>query len=193
MTDVSTPMRADARRNHDLLLEAAAAAFAEHGNGVALETIAKQAQVGVGTLYRHFPTRESLIEAVYRSQLELLCDAVAPLLDRIQADELDAAQALRAWMDSYVQYAATKRGLGDALRTIVVASPDMRAKVCGMLETAIDQFLVVGARDGSLRSDAQAADIFRAMSAVWLIPDEDGWADQAGRIFDLLLDGLRPR
>lgn len=186
-------MRADARRNRDRLLEVATAVFAEQGNGVALETIAKEAEVGVGTLYRHFPTREALIEAVYRLQLEQLRDAVDPLIVRIEAGELDAAAGLREWMDHYVVYAAAKRGLGEALRAMISSTPDIRAKVCGMLEAAIDRFLVAGAADSSLRTDAQAADIFRAMSAVWMIPDEDGWQDQAGRIFDLLIDGLRAR
>src|SRR5436305_2274253 len=100
-------MRADAQRNRDALLEAAAAAFTEHGPEASLEEVARRAGVGIGTLYRHFPTREALVEAAYRRGFETLCDQADQF-----AQALPPADALEAWMQAFVDYAATKRGLG---------------------------------------------------------------------------------
>jgi AcrR family transcriptional regulator len=108
------PLRADARRNRDRLLEVAARAFTDEGPGVTLEWIAKEAGVGIGTLYRHFPTREALIEAAHRSELGRLCEGVPELLREHPADV-----ALRAWMDRVLGYLAAKHGLADALRAVI--------------------------------------------------------------------------
>src|SRR5580658_1582417 len=104
--ETARPLRADAQRNRDRLLEVAVQAFSHDGPQVSLDAIAKTAGVGIGTLYRHFPTREALIEAAYRSELARLCDAVDDLPATMPAD-----QALRAWMDRFIDYLATKRGM----------------------------------------------------------------------------------
>src|SRR5580704_6083961 len=101
-------MRADAQRNRVRLLEAAVRAFSQEGPEVTLDAIAKDAGVGIGTLYRHFPTRESLVEAAYRNELDRLCDAAADL-----SQELTPEAAMRAWMDRFVDYMTTKRGMSD--------------------------------------------------------------------------------
>src|SRR5258705_7895484 len=110
------PMRADAQRNRIRLLEAAVRAFSQDGPDVTLEAVAKDAGVGIGTLYRHFPTREALVEAAYRNELARLCDAVADLLQTMPPDE-----ALRTWMDRFVDYMTTKRGMADALRAVIAS------------------------------------------------------------------------
>src|SRR5205823_1403423 len=110
------PLRADARRNRDRLLDAAVRAFSQDGPDVTLDAIAKEAGVGIGTLYRHFPTREALVEAAYRSELARLCDAAADLLSGMPADA-----ALRTWMDRFVDYMTTKRGMSDALRALIAS------------------------------------------------------------------------
>src|SRR5918998_82358 len=118
MTDptLDKPLRADARRNRERLLDAALALFVESGPEVALEAVARGAGVGIGPLYRHFPTREALVEAAYRSELDRLCDA---------ADELLAAgppdRALRAWTDRFVDYMTTKRGMAAALKVVIAS------------------------------------------------------------------------
>src|SRR5436309_2444949 len=106
------PLRADAQRNREKLLSAATVAFAEEGESVALETIATRAGVGIGTLYRHFPSREALVCAAYRSEVDALCAAAAELLEALPAD-----QALRAWTERFADYIATKRSMGEALRS----------------------------------------------------------------------------
>ena len=108
-TDSPRPLRADAQRNRDRLLQAAVRAFSEQGADVTLDAIAKAAGVGIGTLYRHFPTREALVEAAYRNELARLCDSAPALAAGAPADE-----ALRTWMDRFVDYVATKRGMADA-------------------------------------------------------------------------------
>jgi AcrR family transcriptional regulator len=181
------PVRADARRNREQLLDAAAAAFAEAGTGVALEEIARRAGVGIGTLYRHFPTRDALIEAAYRRELGQLSEAADVLL----AGERPGDVTLGAWMDRFVEYAAAKRGMGDAIRSIVAATPDLRGTAYSLLIGAIERLLAAGIADGTIRPDARADDVLRAAGAVWLIPEAPDWQDQARRLLGLLLDGLR--
>src|SRR5688572_10415492 len=117
MTSSGTrPLRADAQSNRDRLLEAAVTALSNDGPDVTLDAIAKAAGVGIGTLYRHFPTREALVEATYRNELDRLCESVAGLLDTLPPDA-----ATRAWMDRFVGYMTTKRGMIDALRALIAS------------------------------------------------------------------------
>src|SRR6476619_663711 len=108
------PLRADAQRNRDLLLSAAVEAFSECGLEATLDAIAKKAGVGIGTLYRHFPTREALVEAAYRTELDKLCDAAPTLLAQLSPE-----RALRAWMDRFVDYMTAKRGMAEALKAVI--------------------------------------------------------------------------
>src|SRR5579863_8057679 len=110
------PLRADARRNRDRLLGVAVRAFSQSGPDVTLDAIAKEAGVGIGTLYRHFPTREALVEAAYRNELDRLCDPVPQLLESMPPE-----QALRLWMDRFVDYMTAKHGMADALRWLVAS------------------------------------------------------------------------
>jgi AcrR family transcriptional regulator len=182
------PLRADAQRNRDRLLEVAVRAFSQDGPDVTLDAIAKEAGVGIGTLYRHFPTREALVEAAYRSELARLCDGVPGLLATGPAD-----QALRAWMDRFVDYMTTKRGMADALRAVIASGGNPYEQSRGRLTAAITALLDAGAGAGTLRPDVAAADVLASLSGVSLAAGEPGQRDQAGRLLDLLMDGLRYR
>lgn len=189
MSSLSTrPLRADARRNRDRLLEVATAAFTQDGE-VPLETIAERAGVGIGTLYRHFPDRAALVRAAYRHEVEELCATAPRLLDGSRA----GVDALREWMGRFVQYAATKRGLGAALRAAVEPESSLQGEVRASIVEAIGVLLAAGGADGTVRDDLDAGDVMRAMWAVWLVPDGPEWDAQVRRLLDLVVDGLRAR
>ncbi|WP_308190632.1 TetR/AcrR family transcriptional regulator [Streptomyces sp. HPF1205] len=181
----SRPLRADARRNRERLLAAAVSALADGGE-VTLEAIAKDAGVGIGTLYRHFPTREALVEAAYRSELTRLCEAAPLLLDAGPAD-----LATRAWMDRFVDYMIAKRGMADALRAVVASGGNPFAHSRDLLVGTLSALLEAGAREGALRTDIDPADVLTALSGVSLAAGRPDNREQAGRLLDLLMDGLR--
>jgi len=174
--------------DRDRLLAAAVRAFAHDGPEVTLDAIAKDAGVGIGTLYRHFPTRDSLVEAAYRNELDRLCDA-APELLRTAPPE----QALRAWMDLFVDYMTTKRGMADALRAVIASGGNPFAHSRDQLGRAVSLLLAAGAEAGELRSDVPPGDVLTGLSGVTLAAGEPDRRDQAGRLLDLLIDGLRRR
>jgi AcrR family transcriptional regulator len=185
---VARPLRADAQRNRDRLLEVAVRALSADGPDVTLEAIAREAGVGIGTLYRHFPTREALIEATYRNELARLCDAVAGLLRAQQPD-----QALRAWMDRFVDYMTTKHGMADALRAVIASGRNPLAHSRDALTGAITTLLDAAVAAGTLRPDIEPADVLASLSGVSIAAGEPAQRDQAGRLLDLLMDGLRYR
>ena len=182
------PLRADAQRNRDQLLKVAARAFSQKGADVTLESIANEAGVGIGTLYRHFPTHEALIEAAYRNELARLCARVPELLRTLPADA-----ALRTWMDRFIDYLATKRGMADALRVVIASGGNPYAQSRESLLEAIGALLKAGADQGQLRRDVDPADVMIGMSGVSLVAGTPEQRQQAGRLLDLLLDGLRYR
>jgi AcrR family transcriptional regulator len=188
VTGADRPMRADAQRNRELLLAAAVAAFSRSGTEVTLESIAKDAGVGIGTLYRHFPSREALVEAAYRSELARLCDSVPGLLDTMPADK-----ALRTWMDLFLEYMTTKRGMSDALRMVIASGGNPFAESRGRLLAAFTTLMKAGVADGTLRADVDPADLMASISGVSLAVGEPGQREQASRLLDLLMDGLRYR
>ena len=179
------PLRADARRNRDRLLAVAVRAFSQDGPDVPLDAIAREAGVGIGTLYRHFPTREALVEAAYRTELDKLCDAAPALLRELPPD-----RALRAWMDRFVDYMTTKRGMAEALKAVIASGGNPYAVSRDRLLEAVGSLLAAGAATGVLRTDVEAADVLASLSGVSLAAAE---RTQAGRLLDLLLDALRPR
>jgi AcrR family transcriptional regulator len=189
VTETGTrPQRADARRNRDRLLEVAVRAFSQEGPDVTLDSIAKSAGVGIGTLYRHFPTREALVEAAYRSELARLCDGVDGLLRDQPAD-----RALRTWMDRFIDYMATKRGMADALRAVIESGGNPYEQSRGRLLAAVGALLAAGAETRTLRTDVDPADVLASLSGVSLVAGKPAQRDQAGRLLDLLVDGLRYR
>ncbi len=181
------PLRADAARNRERLLDAAVRAFSDDAD-VTLDAIAKAAGVGIGTLYRHFPTREALVDAAYRNELARLCDAVADLLQDLPPDK-----AMRAWMDRFVDYMTTKRGMADALRAVIVSGGNPYAHSRDKLTSAITTLLDAGAAAGSIRSDVAPMDVLASVSGVSLAAGGTGLPGQASRMLDLLMDGLKYR
>ncbi|MGZ3096991.1 TetR/AcrR family transcriptional regulator [Streptomyces sp. H62] len=185
-TPDSRPLRADARRNRDRLIEVAARAFAQDGPDVTLDAIAREAGVGIGTLYRHFPTREELVEAAYRSELARLCDSASQLLD---AGPPDAA--LRAWMDGFVRYMTTKRGMSGALRALIATGGDPFSRSRAMLTAAITDLLQAGTAAGLLRADVEPDDVLFSLSGLSLAATTPEHHTRMSRLLDLLMDGLR--
>jgi AcrR family transcriptional regulator len=182
------PLRADAQRNRDQLLKVAVRAFSQKGPDVTLESIASDAGVGIGTLYRHFPTREALIEAAYRNELARLCAGVPELLRTMPADV-----ALRTWMDRFIDYLATKRGMAEALRMVIASGGNPHAQTRESLLEAIRSLLKAGADQRALRRDIDPADVMIGISGVSLVAGAPEQREQAGRLLDLFVDGLRYR
>jgi AcrR family transcriptional regulator len=178
--------RADAQRNRQRLVEAAREAFASGGEKVTLEAVARAAGVGIGTLYRHFPTREALIEAVYRDHVSRLCAGADELLAGRAPDD-----ALRAWMDRFADYLATKREMADALRVVIAAGAVTSTQTREQLSTAVQTLLDAGAAAGTLRGDVRAEDVVASLVGVFLACGQPEQRTQAGRMLDLLMAGLR--
>lgn len=185
---MTRPLRADAQRNRERLLEVAAQAFAHDGPQVSLDAIAKQAGVGIGTLYRHFPTREALVEAAYRKELARLCDAAPGLLETMPPD-----RAVRAWMDLFVEYMTTKRGMADALRAVIASGGNPFAQSRDRLLDAVSTLLRAAADTGTVRADVRPEDVLAGIGGISLATADPAQADQAARLLDLLMDGLRYR
>ncbi|WP_225858628.1 TetR/AcrR family transcriptional regulator [Streptomyces albicerus] len=189
MTGNTRGLRADARRNRQRLLDVAVRAFSERGTDASLEAIAKEAGVGIGTLYRHFPTREALLEAAYRNEVARVCDSAEELLAQYPPD-----QAMRVWMDRFIDYLATKQGMADALKAVIASGDsDPFAESLDRISTAISTLLKAGAEAGVLRSDVDPLDVGFSLGGILLITTDKGLRDRAGRMLDLLLDGLRYR
>jgi AcrR family transcriptional regulator len=175
--------RADAQRNRKRLVEVAREAFTAGEGKVSLEAIARAAGVGIGTLYRHFPTREALVEAVYRAERTKLCDSAAELLATLPPD-----RALRAWMDGFAGYMATKREMADALRALFADGTITSAQARAELSAAARLLLDAGAAAGVLRADVAPEDVVTGL--VGLLAVTTG-PDQTGRLLDLFMDALR--
>lgn len=177
-------LRADARRNEDRVLEAAAAAFAREGADASVKDIARAAGVGVGTVYRRFPSKELLIEAIYRREVQLLCDAAAEL-----AASAPAADALRAWMGRFVEFMAAKHLMADALR-VILTDDDERLQTRALLADAIGRLLAAGADQGATREQVGAYDVLMALGGISVITDTESRPELAARLIDLLLHGV---
>jgi AcrR family transcriptional regulator len=175
--------RADALRNRERLLDVAMHAFARDGADAPLDAIAREAGVGIGTLYRHFPTREALVEAVYRNELARLCDSAATLL----AHDAPAA-ALREWMGRFVVYLATKRGMADALRALIASGANPYQDSRARLLDALGTLLAAGVAAGTVRPDVDALDVLTSLNGLSLAATDTAQCD---RLLDLLMDGLR--
>ena len=180
------PLRADAQLNQDRLLDAAARAFARDGADTSLKAIAKDAGVGIGTLYRRFPSRESLIEATYRNETARLCAAAPELLL-----STPPAAALRTWMDRFVDYIATKHGMADALHAVLVSQGELRMRTRDLLTEALATLLRAGVADGSIRPGIDPNDVLMVLGGITLIAGEPDQRALAHRLLDLLLTGLQ--
>jgi AcrR family transcriptional regulator len=180
------PMRADARRNRERLLAAATAAFAEHGADAPLEDIARSAGVGIGTLYRHFPTRLALQEGVFRSQVETVC---------ARGSELAAApapgEAFAAWLRVLGGFLATKRGLSHALISTLGKDSELLSSCGQAMRATAGQLLTRAQQSGAVRGDLTPADVMRLVHGIAV--STENAPGEADRMLSLMLDGMRAR
>jgi AcrR family transcriptional regulator len=180
-------VRKDAQRNRDALLIAAADAFAERGVECSLEEIARRAGVGIGTLYRHFPNRDALIEAVYRREVATLCDRVPDLLGKHQPID-----ALRMWLREFAGYVARKRGMAMALKSALGPDNELFTESHRRMHEAFDAVLRAAVDSGEVRPDANPDDLMRGLSGICMASDTTmQCAERNARLVDLLVDGLR--
>jgi len=179
--------RADAQRNRDRLLKAAKAALARHGAEFSLDDVARQAKLGVGTLYRHFPTRDALIEAVYRAEVEALAAAAVRL-----SEDHPPLEALREWMRLFVDYIATKHLIAPALNSMVGGSSRLFAASGGQVKAAIGALVARAVAAGDIRPDLDPFDLLRALVGVANVATSPDWEASAKRLVDILIAGSRP-
>jgi AcrR family transcriptional regulator len=179
--------RADAERNRERLIEAAKAGFAEAGADVRLDEIARRAGVGIGTLYRHFPTRDAVVEAVYRREVQQLADAATRL-----SATLPPGRALHEWMRLFVDYIATKKVIASALGSIAAGKSELYASSGERITGAMSQLVARAAAAGDIRGDADPDDLLRALVGFTYGAASPGWEASARRLIDILMAGLRP-
>ncbi|TDO50867.1 TetR family transcriptional regulator [Kribbella sp. VKM Ac-2527] len=178
------PTRADARRNYDLLVTAAREAFAEHGTDTSLEEIARRAGVGIGTLYRRFPSRTALLEAVYVDEIQSVCDRAYGFHEKLEPFE-----ALAAWMRSFVGYNVSKKSLSHELMTALGKDSEF-FKSCKLnVRDAGELLLNTAKEDGAVRSDLRLEDVLRLIGGFTMLPDIA--PEQANRMLDIVIAGLR--
>lgn len=177
--------RADAARNRRQLLDAARLAFAERGARASLEEIARAAGVGIGTLYRHFPTRDSLVEQVYRDEAAQLAEAAQRL-----ATELPPMEALRRWLLLFVDYMITKRSLTELLNALPAGPATLYASSTALVKDAVTGLVDRAAASGATNLPAEPLDLLRALAGVANIGASSGWRDNARNLVDILIAGI---
>ena len=180
-------LRTDAQRNRERILEVAKEAFTRSGADASLDDIAKQAGVGAGTLYRHFPTRDALIEAVYRSEVEKLAAA-----ERKFTETMPPIDALRTWMLQFVDHIAAKQIIAPALNSVVGGPSKLYEGSHGLVHGAIDTLVKRAIKSGDIRKDLDPFDLLRALIGVSHIATGPGWQQSARRLVDILITGSRP-
>jgi AcrR family transcriptional regulator len=181
------PPRADAARNREMLLAAATRAFAAADEEPSMRAIAREAGVGIATLYRHFPTRESLVDAVYQDQVQRLTAGARELLG-----QLPPAKAMRRWMDLFGDWLATKHGMLGTLLVMLETGEIAHAQSRTELLDAITTILDAGVAAGDLRPDVSAEDIAASLTGIFTVAGLRRNQAQAERLLNLLMDGLRP-
>ena len=179
--------RTDAQRNRHRILEVAKQEFARSGADASLDSIAKQAGVGPGTLYRHFPTREALLEAVYSTEVEKLAAA-----ERQFVQTMAPVEALRAWMLLFVDYIATKKIIAPALNTLVGGPSKVFEASGAQIKGAIQALVERAIKSGDLRPDLEPFDLLRALIGVSNVMSGPDWQQSARRLVDILITGSRP-
>jgi AcrR family transcriptional regulator len=178
--------RSDSLRNRERLLDAATEVFSADSQQASLEAVARQAGVGIGTLYRHFPTREALFEAVYRHEVDHLFElAEELLLDK------DPVKALRKWLHANVRLVATKKGMAEALQLVVHSSSELAAYSFDRLTRAVDLLLKRAIAAREIRSDISAEDLLRTLVGIFYSQGAGDWQPKALRLVDVFVDGLR--
>jgi AcrR family transcriptional regulator len=179
--------RTDAQRNRERILEAAKEAFTRSGANASLDDIGKDAGVGAGTLYRHFPTRDALVEAVYRTEVEKLAAA-----ERKFTEAMPPIEALRAWMRLFVDYIATKQIIAPVLNTFVGGPSKLYEGSRAQVQGAINALVKRAIKSGDIRKDFEPFDLLRALVGVSNVASSPDWQQSAKRLVDILITGSRP-
>jgi AcrR family transcriptional regulator len=182
---INRPKRADARRNYDALIAAAREAFTERDQSASLEDIARRAGVGIGTLYRHFPTRTDLVQAVYVQEVEALASRAAEHAGK------DPWDGLVAWLHGFVDYIATKQALADELFAIAEHNAAVFSGCRASLNEAGQPLLEAAQKAGEARTDVTIEEVVKMVAAIAKMPADS--PEQIERVLDLALDGLRAR
>jgi len=185
IADPARPMRADARRNYDGIVAVARDAFKEHGPGAPLDDIAKRAGVGAGTLYRHFPTRETLIEAVYRGEIAELSDRALKF-----TEELPPGEALEAWIREQVAWSAQNRGLATTLKASIEKGSETFVWCMNRMRDAAGAVLRAAQEAGLVRPDVTVVDLLRLGHGVALAV-EHATPEETTRLLSVVFNGLR--
>jgi AcrR family transcriptional regulator len=184
-TDTGRKPRADAVRNRERVLAAAKIVFSAGGADASLEAVARRAGVGIGTLYRHFPAREDLFEAVYHREVQQLVE----LAEALQ-NAPSPVDALRRWLRSNVEFVATKKGMSAALALAVQGSSDLAAFTFDRLTKAVGTLLDRAVAAGEIRPDISPEDLLRALVGMCYMHDQPGWQKSVTRLLDVFVDGL---
>ncbi len=184
---VARKPRADAQRNRERILEVAKLAFTRSGADTSLDDIASQAGVGPGTLYRHFPTREELLQAVYRSEMEKLVAA-----ERNFAQTMPPIKALRAWLLLFVDAIAAKQLIAPALNSLLGDPKKVFADSHAKMQQAVQALVKRAIKTGDIRKDVEPMDLLRALIGVAYVPSHPDWQQSAKRLVDILIAGSRP-
>jgi AcrR family transcriptional regulator len=179
--------RTDAQRNRERILEVAKEAFTRSGANASLDDIAKEAGVGAGTLYRHFPTRDALIESVYRTEVEKLAAA-----EKEFSENLPPIEALRAWMLLFVDYIATKQIIAPALNSVVGGASKLFEGSRAQVQGAIDSLVKRAIKSRDIRRDLEPFDLLRALIGVSHVASGPDWQQSARRLVEILITGSRP-
>lgn len=180
--------RADAQRNRERILEEAKKVFTREGGEISLDEVARLAGVGPGTLYRHFPTREALLEGVYTAEVEKLAREAREL-----AQTLPPAEALRAWMLLFVDYIATKKIIAPALNSMLGGATRVFESSGALIKGAIQNLVARAIENGDMRADLDPLDLLRALVGVSNVASAPDWQDSARRLVDILLLGSKPQ
>jgi AcrR family transcriptional regulator len=178
--------RADAERNRRRLLDAARLAFADQGSAVTLEEVARDAGVGIGTLYRHFPTRDALVEQVYRDEAQQLAEAARRL-----AAGAEPLEALRGWLRLFVDYLATKRSMAELLRELPGGPAELYATSTALVRDSVTLLVDRAVASGAARVEVEPLDLLRALAGVANVSSGANWADNARNLVDILVAGIR--
>ena len=180
-------IRADAQRNRERILNVAKHAFTRDGAAASLDDIARQAGIGPGTLYRHFPTRDALIEAVYRSAVEKLAQA-----EQRFAAKMPPLEALRAWMRLFIDHVSEKKLIIPVMDTVAGGSTRLMEGARSLIHTAFVGSVQRAIDSGDLRADTDPSDFLRALVGIFHTTDVPGWEESARRLVDILIAGSRP-
>ena len=183
--EVARPMRADAKRNYDRLVTAARQVFAQEGGGASMEAIAKEAGVGIGTLYRHFPKRIDVVEAVYREDVDELTNVAESA-----SATMEPWPALVAWLEAFVRYAMGKKRFLNELHEAFEKNPDLRSASRERIVSALGVVLTPAQEAGVVRTDIDAPDLMQLLGSMCMSATLT--ADQSGRLLVMIQDGLRP-